>query len=160
MEPQSQAFLSLRIKGDRFDWIPLPNSKMRFLLTIIDEAHDFFCTDGNRTFLEEKIEAPRQVLLLSSVSQNSSGAVHFPPAAKEISLTQVVRSTKRIVAGAAAFQASVAEKEQIASLCPAGPPLKAFLFESDAHVFEDYARHTMSALFFVMSIYAGLSWPF
>ena len=156
MEPQSQAFLSLRIKGDRFDWIPLPSSKMQFLLTIIDEAHDFFCKDGIRTFLEEKIEAPRQVLLLSSVSQNASGAVHFPPA-KEISLTQVVRSTKRIVAGAAAFQASVAEKEQIASLCPAGPPLKAFLFESDAHVFEDYARHTMSALFFVMCIYAGLS---
>ena len=156
MEPQSQAFLSLRIKGDRFDWIPLPDSKKRFLLTIIDEAHNFFCIDENHTFLEEKIEAPRQVLLLSSVSQNSSGAVHFPPA-KEISLTQVVRSTKRIVAGAAAFQASVAEKEQIASLCPAGPPLKAFLFESDAHVFEDYAKHTVSALFHVMRIYAGLS---
>ena len=38
-----------------------------------------------------------------------------------------------------------------------GPPLKAFLFESDAHVFEDYAKHTVSALFHVMRIYAGLS---
>ena len=157
MEHPYQHFLSLHVDGDRLGWTTLPDSKMRFLLTIIDEAHDIFCTDGNRTFLEEKIEAPRQVLFLSSVSQNSSGAVHFPPAAKEISLTQVVRSTKRIVAGAAAFQASVAEKEQIASLCPAGPPLKAFLFESDAHVFEDYAKHTVSALFHVMRIYAGLS---
>ncbi|CAL1139629.1 unnamed protein product [Cladocopium goreaui] len=157
MEHPYQHFLSLHVDGDRLGWTTLPDSKMRFLLTMIDEAHDIFCTDGNRTFLEEKIEAPRQVLFLSSVSQNSSGAVHFPPAAKEISLTQVVRSTKRIVAGAAAFQASVAEKEQIASLCPAGPPLKAFLFESDAHVFEDYAKHTVSALFHVMRIYAGLS---
>ena len=70
---------------------------------------------------------------------------------------QVVRSTQRIVAGAAAFQASAAEKEHIGSLGPAGPPLKAFLFESDAQVYEDYAKHTVSALFHVMCVYAGLS---
>ena len=156
MEHPYQHFLSLHVDGDRLGWTTLPDSKMRFLLTIIDEAHDIFCTDGNRTFLEEKIEAPRQVLFLSSVSQNSFGAVDFPPA-KKITMTQVVRSTQRIVAGAAAFQASAAEKDQIGSLCPAGPPLKAFLFESDGQLYENYAEHTVSALFFVMCIYAGLS---
>ena len=156
MEHPYQHFLSLHVDGDRLGWTTLPDSKMRFLLTIIDEAHDIFCTDGNRTFLEEKIEAPREVLFLSSVSQNSFGAVDFPPA-KKITMTQVVRSTQRIVAGAAAFQASAAEKDQIGSLCPAGPPLKAFLFESDGQLYENYAEHTVSALFFVMCIYAGLS---
>ena len=156
MEHPYQHFLSLHVDGDRLGWTTLPDSKMRFLLTIIDEAHDIFCTDGNSAFLEEKIEAPRQVLFLSSVSQNSFGAVDFPPA-KKITMTQVVRSTQRIVAGAAAFQASAAEKHQIGSLCPAGPPLKAFLFESDGQLYENYAEHTVSALFFVMCIYAGLS---
>ena len=156
MDRECRHFLGLRIKGSRLSWNPLPDSKMQFLLTIIDEAHDFFSADGKHAFLEEKIEPPRLVLLLSSISQNSSGAVHFPPA-KEISLTQVVRSTQRIVAGAAAFQASVAEKQQICSLCPAGPPLKAFLFESDGQLYEEYAKHTVSALFHVMRIYAGLS---
>eukprot|EP00435_Cladocopium_sp_Y103_P044015 s563_g12.t1 len=158
MQYPYKQFLSLHVEGDRLRTTTLPHSKMQFLMTIIDEAHDVFCAAAGQEFLEEKVEAPRQVLLLSSHSQSSSSASAAPfPPAKEISLTQVVRSTQRIVAGAAAFQASAAEKEQIGSLCPAGPPLKAFLFESDAEVFEDYARQTMSALFFAMRSYAGLS---
>ena len=141
-------FLSLDVEGDRLRWTPMPDSKMHFILTVIDEAHDVV-----QHFAFEKLEPPRKVLLLSSTSQTSSHQVIFPPAA-EITLTQVVRSTQRIVAGAAAFQ--VDEKQQIGSLCPAGPPLKAVLFES-AELYQDYAKHAMSALFSLFRSYAGLS---
>lgn len=59
------------------------------------------------------------------------------PQVPEVKLTQVVRSSKRIVAGAAAFQGSF-DKKDVTSLGPPGPPLKTFLFESGAEDLPEY----------------------
>ena len=116
----------------------------------------FQSTDYDRFFHMVKAE---QRLLLSSKSQASGNDVVFA-GAKEVKLTEIVRSTKRIVAGSAAFQGSEGEKEGVKSICPAGPPLKSFLFDSDlgARVdFEKYGQKTITALWDLIGTYAGLS---
>jgi hypothetical protein len=114
----------------------------------------FQSTDYDRFFHMVKAE---QRLLLSSKSQASGTDVVFA-GAKEVKLTEIVRTTKRIVAGSAAFQGSEGEKEGVTSICPAGPPLKSFLFDSGARVdFEEYGQKTITALWDLIGTYAGLS---
>ena len=43
-------------------------------------------------------------LLLADISQSSGGSIPFPRAAHRVSLTEVVRCSRRIIAGAMAFQ--------------------------------------------------------
>lgn len=47
----------------------------------------------------------------------------------QVALSQVVRSTQRIVAGARAFQLSAADAVKSSSLGTDGPPVKSFIFE-------------------------------
>ena len=151
-----ESFLSLHNEGGILKPRCLSEKKMQFILAVVDEAHDVFrCTDYN-IFFNFKVEA-EQCLLLSSKSQ-ASGECTFT-GVTELKLTEIVRSTKRIVAGSAAFQGSVEEKDGVASLCPAGPPLKTFLFESDRDTadYEKYAEKTVAALWDLMGTYAGLS---
>ena len=132
--------------------------KMEFILAIVDEAHDVFQAIGYNGFFNNKIEA-KQRLLLSSKSQ-ASGIGPFFPGADLVELTEVVRSTKRIVAGSAAFQGSEGEKIGVSALCPeAGPPLKSFLFDSDRDDvdYDKYAEKTITALWELTGMYRGLS---
>ncbi|CAJ1423476.1 unnamed protein product, partial [Effrenium voratum] len=131
--------------------------KMPFLLAIVDESHDIFRSDVDLRVLEETFAASQR-LILSSRSQASVVDPSFP-LMQEVQLTEVVRSTQRIVAGAAAFQ-GLAEKEEITSLCPPGPPLKSFLFECGEESAEQLSRYvdcTVASVWHVVRTYAGLS---
>ena len=66
-------------------------------------------------------------------------------AVEVVALSEVVRSTKRIVAGAAAFQRA-AKAETSAASASVGPPLIARVFESDGDEMEQYAGEIVAAL--------------
>lgn len=148
------SFLSLEVEGNRLKALPVAAAaQLEFSLLVIDEAHEIFRPGVNREFLE-KIPTHQRVLL-SSRSQASSGGLNFPQV-PEVKLTQVVRSSKRIVAGAAAFQGSF-DKKDVTSLGPPGPPLKTFLFESGAEDLPEYVFYSIAALGHLMCNYSGLS---
>ena len=73
-----------------------------------------------------------------------------------------MRSTKRVVAGAATFHAIPEDKEGLESLCPDGPPLKTFLFQT-THVagaekdYVTYVQKSVAAIHFIIDSYPGLS---
>ena len=151
------SFLSLHAEGGRLKPRCLSESWMQFILAIVDESHDVFRSTEYHSFFDYKVEA-EQCLLLSSKSQASGDECTFT-GVTALNLTEIVRSSQRIVAASAAFQGSPDEKEGVASLCPAGPPLKSFLFESDRDTvdYEKYAEKTVAALWDLMGTYAGLS---
>ena len=69
-------------------------------------------------------------ILLSDISQGLVSDIHFPAGLKRVTLTEVVRSSKRVVAGAMKFQLK-GEDEELLTRChhdSEGPPLKSFLF--------------------------------
>ena len=152
-----ESFLSLHDEGGHLKPRCLFESRMRFILAIVDESHDVFRSTEYHRFFDSKVKA-EQCLLLSSKSQASGDECTFT-GVTALNLTEIVRSSKRIVAASAAFQSSPEEKKGVASLCPAGPPLKSFLFESDRDTvdFEKYAEKTVAALWDLMGTYAGLS---
>ena len=154
-------FMKLAIQGGRL--VGRPNSKLsesKFDLTVVDEAHDIFKPDVLESGLLSKVDTKRW-LLLSNLSQASVLKPTFPANMTEERLTEVVRCTKRIVAGAAAFHATPHEKEGLGSLCPDGPALKTFLFEAaTADTVKDYGKYveqTLSAIQFIVHSYTILS---
>ena len=131
--------------------------KENFLLAIVDEAHDIYREGVDHAFLED-LQAEGRILL-SNLSQSSADQQLFPDM-PIVKLTEVVRSTKRIVAGTAAFLAAALEREGITSLCTAGPPLKTFLFMADKENQHDamngYIKHTVKAIRHLLRTYMRL----
>ena len=125
-----ESFLKLAIKGRKLErFTDCRLCKTEFELTVVDEAHDIYRDDLLESGFLEKVKTKRW-LLLSNLSQSSVLTPKFPEDMAEVRLTEVVRCTKRIVAGAAAFHATPSDKEELASLSPDGPPMKTFLFEA------------------------------
>ena len=155
-------FMNLAVQGGRL--VGSPNSKLsksKFDLTVVDEAHDIFKQpDVLESGFLSKVDTKRW-LVLSNLSQSSVLKPIFPADMTEGRLTEVVRCTKRIVAGAAAFHATPQEKEGLGSLCPDGPALKTFLFEAaTADAVKDYGKYveqTLSAIQFFVHSYTILS---
>ena len=150
-----KSLMSVGVDNGRLVFTTLRNSTSvaMFLLAVVDEAHDIYRPDVDHAFLES-VQA-RQYLLLSSLSQASSINQSFPQM-QEVKLTEVVRSTKRIVAGSAAFHPSDAEKQDVTSLCPDGPPLKTFIFDP-SDVSTGYVQKTMNAILYLGQAYIGLN---
>ena len=71
-------------------------------------------------------------------------------------LTEVVRSSQRIVAGAGAFQLGDNKQQVVCQHNAEGPPLKSFLFELSGPPLIAYAEQTVLALKHVMSTFASL----
>eukprot|EP00434_Breviolum_minutum_P027950 symbB.v1.2.024729.t1/scaffold2363.1/size81248/2 len=155
-------FMKLTIQGGRLVGSPSSTlSKSKFDLTVVDESHDIFKQpDVLETGFLSQVDTKRW-LVLSNLSQSSVLNPAFPADMTEVRLTEVVRCTKRIVAGAAAFHATPDDKEGLGSLCPDGPPLKTYLFEAaTADAVKDYGKyveHTLSAIHFIVHSYASLS---
>ena len=154
-------FMKLAIQGGRLVGSPSSTlSKSKFDLTVVDEAHDIFKPDVLETGFLSQVDTKRW-LVLSNLSQSSVLKPSFPADMTEERLTEVVRCTKRIVAGAAAFHATPDDKEGLGSLCPDGPPLKTYLFEAAAaDAVKDYGKyveHTISAIQFIVHSYTSLS---
>jgi hypothetical protein len=79
-----------------------------YSLVVVDEAHHVFGAPAARRRVERLNFSKR--LLLSDISQSRGRAVAYPPGLWEVSLSEVVRCSKRIVAGAMAFALGGEEK--------------------------------------------------
>ena len=106
-----------------------------FELTVFDESHHIFSSETDPSTQKRlKIYAPDtgHTMLSSDISQNAESSVAFKhdlyfPQQHVVRLTEVVRSTQRIVAGAANFRLHNSEKEPNTHCLGAnGPPLKTF----------------------------------
>ncbi|CAK9048796.1 unnamed protein product [Durusdinium trenchii] len=160
--------MTASLKGNKIELAKDEGPNIQFVLSIVDEAHDIFRTDVEQGVLREiLLHSSKQRILLSDASQSGAVKQNYP---KEIQfqekhLSQVVRSTDRIVLGAKSFQLPPESSEQLptdesSSSC-AGPPLKTFLFEpedaaSPSPPFQEYCRYTISALRHVISSYPDL----
>ncbi len=152
--------MNVQVTGNRLDFQSISQLDMvkeNFLLAIIDEAHDVYRDGVDHAFLDD-LHAERRVIL-SNLSQSSAVEQSFPftPVVK---LTEVVRNTKRIVAGAAAFFAAAQERENITSFSTDGPPLKTFIFLADRNkddLMKLYVKHTIDAIRHLLRTYMGLS---
>ena len=135
--------------------------KTVFNLVVVDEAHHAYTREASRRMIEEHVSDTTRLVLLSDRSQASSKDIQFPPKLQEIYLKEVVRSTKRITEGAAAF-ALEADEETQCHHNGTGPPLKSFIFDGNAKHDEEYAReqyvdNTTKAIRHLLEHFKGLS---
>ena len=150
--------MRLHVAGNRLDFQSISQIDVvgqKFLLTVLDEAHDIYHEGVDHAFLKD-LKSERSILL-SNLSQSSSLHLSFPDMPM-VKLTEVVRNTKRIVAGAAAFFADALEREGVTSLGADGPPVKTFIFvaKDDEDVMNAYIRHTLDAIRHLLRTYIGL----
>lgn len=130
-----------------------------YKLVIVDEAHHIFGNLGLKESVERYMhKTDEQVrLLLSDISQSTGRNINYGDGEEHtIELTEVVRSSQRIVAGAAAFQIENIKKVKCQHNA-SGPPLKSFLFELTGPPAEAYAQHTIRGLQHVVKTFGVLS---
>ena len=169
MIPPYKCLMKCCIKDKSIDLIPcLPASdpaKQSLLLQIIDEAQDVFFDNVHHDFLHSISSGCKRQLLLSSQCQCSSVPQELFPGIPTIRLTEVIRSTQRIVAGAAVFHSAARVKEDLKSVCPGGPPVKTLIFNRPANIdsvdrrvpYDVYVQKTVAGIWHVVRSYAGLS---
>jgi hypothetical protein len=169
MIPPYKCLMKCCIKDKSIDLIPcLPASdpaKQSLLLQIIDEAQDVFFDNVHHDFLHSISSGCKRPLLLSSQCQCSSVPQELFPGIPTIRLTEVIRSTQRIVAGAAVFHSAARVKEDLKSVCPGGPPVKTLIFNRPAGIdsvdrrvpYDVYVQKTVAGIWHVVRSYAGLS---
>ncbi|CAE7244678.1 unnamed protein product [Symbiodinium sp. CCMP2592] len=127
-------------------------------MVVYDESHHIFCLPPEEmsSTLLPSLSAKRR-LLLSDESQSASVSQTYPDMAR-VKLSEVVRSTKRIVAGAATFQLNTQRDTAVSSLGSDGPPLKTFLFDPVGQdLFKVYAEHIIKALWHVAKTFPDVS---
>eukprot|EP01051_Picozoa_sp_SAG22_P011576 SAG22_NODE_1126_length_5474_cov_4.748093_2_plen_1153_part_01 len=129
----------------------------KYDLLVVDEAHHVY-RDEFRAALEGFQTERRMVL--SDVSQGLTNTACFPDELTEVLLTEVVRSSKRIVAGAMRFQ--LQREDKLLTKChheSEGPPLQSFLFdiEDGEERYDKYAAETVRAIEHVVSKFPRLS---
>eukprot|EP01049_Picozoa_sp_SAG25_P009825 SAG25_NODE_1010_length_4313_cov_1.562411_1_plen_1437_part_11 len=156
-----QSYAQSRLEFEAVDKTPT------YDLVVIDEAHHVFKDDVLRAAVAPYLEPSKtRCMLLSDVSQSLRSDIEFPEGLHPVHLTEVVRSSKRIVAGAMQFQTDAkTEGDQGAALetkChheSEGPPLKSFLFDvkDGQDQFKIYAEQTLSAIQQVTGEFEGLS---
>ena len=138
-------------------------------LVVVDEAHHIFRIEKLRAHAQPFVDssATSRFLLLSDVSQANRSDIKFPSdplqPCKEVILTEVVRNSKRIVAGVKQFQVGGQdgddrENETKCAHDSDGPPLKSFLFDvgPDEDRFEKYSAQVMEAMEAVTDEFEGL----
>lgn len=133
-----------------------------FELLVVDESHHVYSRPELRERVESFVTPGRtRRLLLADISQSLGRSIPFPTEAERVQLTEVVRCSRRIVAGAMAFQ--LGGEQKLLTRChhsAVGPPLKSFLFDHDPAAFgtvaAGYAHHVCEALSFIRRTYSGL----
>ncbi|CAL1165369.1 unnamed protein product [Cladocopium goreaui] len=123
------------------------------VLAVFDEGHEIFRT--NQSIFQE-VRAQHK-LILSDVSQSFLLQNNYPEM-RRVNLTEVVRSTQRIVFGANTFQ--LQDDEPTTCLGTTGPPLKSFIFEMpegyDGGLYAQFAENTVKALWFILETYPSI----
>ena len=159
-EPYS-CLRSCRITGGSIQLVPVQNEGFiqSFLLQVVDEAQDVFFNNAQHMLLESISSTCHSRLFLSSQCQCASVPRGLFPSIPTVQLTEVIRSTQRIVAGAAAFHSAASVQQDVKSVCPSGPPVKTYIFNSpeNSDAYGIYAQKTVAAIWHVVSGYAGLS---
>ena len=99
-----------------------------------------------------------QRLLLSDVSQSHGRGICWPDGLTSVRLTEVVRCSQRIVAGAMAFQLDSVDgkdkkQDTMSQHKATGPPLKSFLFDMqpDEDRIKMYVEKTLKAMRYVFN---------
>ncbi|CAE7354175.1 PUB13, partial [Symbiodinium necroappetens] len=143
-------------EGDiEFEAVVMTHDKnSKFDLLVIDESHNMYQDGVDRGILDDLHGSKR--LLLSDNAQSSAVTATFPEM-EEVQLTEVVRSTKQIVLGAASFQVNA---EAAVPVGTEGPPVKSFIFNASKDEDErmkHYAQRVMDAILHVDSVYSGVS---
>ena len=138
-------------------------------LVVVDEAHHVAGDARLRQRLSTLESRSTKYLCLADASQAESDgdiaasiAGLVPGAAGSaipVALTEVVRSTKRIVVGSAAFQLAAGRRaETTAATASVGPPLEAVVFDaSRTGATDEYARRVAGAIERLAEKYRGLS---
>ena len=147
--------------------VTLPSDVTSFGLVVADEAHHLFKDHHARVALERFSRGARRVYL-SNCSQ-SDGEATLVPGATTVVLSEIVRSTQRIVEAGRIFEFSGDEGGATAAAAASphnetvGPPLLSFLFdaredsESGADDrFKQYAERVREALNHLTADYPGL----
>ena len=140
------------------------DARENFALVIVDECHNIFRPDVSYDFME-RLRYDR-LLLLSDPSQSAAALQDYPLyltyRMKHVNLAEIVRSTKRIVSGAAAFQLGTDGQAatMVNSLGADGPPLKTYIFNQGAlgepEFFAEYAKYVVQAACQVMQTFPGI----
>ena len=155
VDPFAEGPRRARREGDALRLVS--DATASFSLIVVDEAHHVYADDARRKAVEScVVDTSTRRVLLSDASQGAS-AVAYPPA-HAAELTEVVRCSQRVVAGAMAFQLGGDRKLLTASVSEdAGPPLKSFLFDVDeADRFEAYGKYCQAAFAHVSTSFPGL----
>ncbi|CAK8996151.1 unnamed protein product [Durusdinium trenchii] len=157
MHKRDEDYVNVKLVLEGNQFAEHPAAAPEYLLAIFDEAHELFTTD-EMTGIYRDLRA-NQKLLLSDMSQSASLRVALPEVEDTVSLSDVVRSTQRIVAAAQAFE--LEKSKGITTSCSGtnGPPLKTFIFEAldDAEMFHQCCRYTLDAIRHVFRSYPSLS---
>lgn len=136
--------------------------KVAYSLMIVDEAHHLYQDAAARAAVEMHHSQETRLMLLSDVSQSTGFVIKYPVGLVSVVLTEVVRSSKRIVAGAMNFQSGDKKSDKLLTRChheSTGPPLKTFLFDAAADsddLFSKYATEVITVLGFILKEYHGL----
>ena len=128
-----------------------------YSLVVVDEAHHVYREPSSKAIATFR----RETLLLLSDASQSYGDVNYPEEVTDVvALTEVVRSSKRIISAASAFQ-DKRENHGQGTKCAhesQGPPLKTFLFDLDGETpRQAYASWTLRALQATFDDFPGLS---
>jgi alpha-tubulin suppressor-like RCC1 family protein len=118
------------VAGSQATDAPVARGVGGYSLVVVDEAHHLYSRPDARAAIQPHVTAGAQLLLLSDLSQAASRVVPYPPGLAEVQLSEVVRCSSRIVAGAMAFQ--LGGEAKLLTHChhrTAGPPLRSFLFD-------------------------------
>ena len=133
-------------------------------LLVVDESHHVYADTSLRRAVEDLVQPSHHTrrLLLADISQSAGSSIPFPRECERVRLTEVVRCSKRIIAGAMAFQ--LGGEQKLLTRChheSTGPPLKSFLFDMEADRYGSiaacYAHHVCEAIKHVKESYAGLA---
>ena len=120
-------------------------------LVVVDEAHHIYRDARFRKRVEDFIGDKTRLWLLSDISQSRDKGIEYPSDDMiEVLLEEVVRCTKRIIAGALAFQLG---DKRGTTRChndmSSGAPLKSYIYPRPAREEErmaQYASHVVQAL--------------
>eukprot|EP00435_Cladocopium_sp_Y103_P041008 s801_g11.t1 len=153
MHAPYERFMGVQIEDPHIDLQELTVVPDDLVLAVFDEAHEIFRTNQH---IFQEVRAQHK-LILSDLSQSFLLENTYPEM-RRVNLTEVVRSTKRVVFGAKAFQ--LQDGEPTTCLGTTGPPLKSFIFEvpegSAGGLFAQFADNTVKALWFILQTYPSI----
>jgi hypothetical protein len=136
------------------------NEGVPYSLVVVDEAHHLYRDDRARHTIESFVTpGASKRMLLSDISQSTQYDIPYPQGMASVTLEEVVRCSKRVVAGAMAFQVG---GEKLLTKChhkSTGPPLLSFLFdmEEGKSAIDEYASEAVKAVSYLVENFPGLN---